>query len=850
MATGRNITQRIALEGGKEIKSQLDDLGKAGQDAFKKLQDAAGASAALSRLQPILDQLRAKLEALGPAAQRVREDFAALGNSFSVVARNIALITAAVTAAATGFGALVKGAADAADSLATTAESIGLTTKELSDLRFAATQENIGLDQLTAGIGRIIQAMGAAGDETDAWKKQVRALDREFSLGRITAKDYTTRLADMRFQALENKNIFDKLGVSVKNSDGTLRKEMEVILALADAFKQMPEGAEKAALGIELFGRRQIRMIPLMNQGSDGLRKQFKEADRLAPAYNKLAEEAGKKLSDAFDKLKLSAKSASEAVLLLFAPAYTQIANALTEAISQNREHMIAFASAIAERVKPVVEDLIALLQGREGDIKNSFILQARDAMVNFGIATKNAVTGIIIPAFKLLLTVLQGVATAINAVFGTELTGGQIAMGLVVAKLIGLFGVLRAGVSLVVGVIKLLALAFGGLTVAIALIGFAIGFTLVTALLNVDWAGFAKRAQNSLASIQKAAADVGKLFSAFFRGGISEVIAEFKKLPPESQAAAKLAFDGVLAAFPLAKLVSYFSSVFTAIAATMQEKWNAVVAFLIQKWTEFVAFIGNAPANLGVVFDAVVGAIRQRFQEAILFVQLQWTNGLQAIADFATTIWAAITSAAASVGQSIANAFKSGFDSIIGFASDMLNKVLAFFDRIISAAKKASSAIASASSEGDGAARGGEVGAARGGFVRGSGTSSSDSIRAWLSNGEFVHRARAVQKYGTNFMHALNKGLIPSAAVRQLMNGFNVGGLVNSLESLMPRSRFADGGAVPAMAGGGGRPINLNIGGETFAMNANEDVAERLQRFSTKSQTRSAGRKPNWYKG
>ncbi len=45
----------------------------------------------------------------------------------------------------------------------------------------------------------------------------------------------------------------------------------------------------------------------------------------------------------------------------------------------------------------------------------------------------------------------------------------------------------------------------------------------------------------------------------------------------------------------------------------------------------------------------------------------------------------------------------------------------------------------------------------ASGGYISGPGTGTSDSIPAWLSNGEFVMRASAVQRYGVGFMHALN---------------------------------------------------------------------------------------------
>lgn len=60
-------------------------------------------------------------------------------------------------------------------------------------------------------------------------------------------------------------------------------------------------------------------------------------------------------------------------------------------------------------------------------------------------------------------------------------------------------------------------------------------------------------------------------------------------------------------------------------------------------------------------------------------------------------------------------------------------------------------------------------LGFSKGGHVKGPGTGISDSIPAYLSNGEFVMKADAVRKYGGGFMSALNSGGVP---------GFNGGGI------------------------------------------------------------------------
>ena len=64
-----------------------------------------------------------------------------------------------------------------------------------------------------------------------------------------------------------------------------------------------------------------------------------------------------------------------------------------------------------------------------------------------------------------------------------------------------------------------------------------------------------------------------------------------------------------------------------------------------------------------------------------------------------------------------------------------------------------------------------GTVTAATGGYIRGPGTSTSDSIPARLSNGEFVVKADSVSHYGVGFMHAIN---------RRQLRSFSQGGPVS----------------------------------------------------------------------
>jgi hypothetical protein len=66
--------------------------------------------------------------------------------------------------------------------------------------------------------------------------------------------------------------------------------------------------------------------------------------------------------------------------------------------------------------------------------------------------------------------------------------------------------------------------------------------------------------------------------------------------------------------------------------------------------------------------------------------------------------------------------------------------------------------------------------GSVSGAVIEGPGTTTSDSIPARLSRGEFVMRAAAVRKYGSNFMQRLNQGLLH-------LPGFARGGKVSKAQ-------------------------------------------------------------------
>jgi hypothetical protein len=121
--------------------------------------------------------------------------------------------------------------------------------------------------------------------------------------------------------------------------------------------------------------------------------------------------------------------------------------------------------------------------------------------------------------------------------------------------------------------------------------------------------------------------------------------------------------------------------------------------------------------------------------------------------------------------------------------------------------------------------------GFASGGYIRGPGTSTSDSIIARLSRGEFVMRARAVDHWGPRFLHALNN-------LQNPFGHYATGGLVRTTP------RFASGGMVTARTGDG-MTVNLHFPGGQFQLRGDKAIVAGLTREARRAGMLSAGRMP-----
>src|ERR1035437_7256495 len=125
-----------------------------------------------------------------------------------------------------------------AASLSVLSQKTGETIENLSRLQYAANLSHVETGQLDMGLKFLARSM------------------QQVSLG-----------------AGPGAAAFKAMGVNVKDATGATRPMVEVLSDVAEKFSGYKDGADKAALALDLFGRSGVAMIPLLDQGRSGIKK-------------------------------------------------------------------------------------------------------------------------------------------------------------------------------------------------------------------------------------------------------------------------------------------------------------------------------------------------------------------------------------------------------------------------------------------------------------------------------------------------------------------------------------------------------------------------------------------------
>ena len=174
------------------------------------------------------------IKRLGNSMQGVQGKVKNLSMSMGVL--NNAFRVFAGIIAASAFTRFIKGAIDSADAFGKMSDQTGIAANKLQAYVNAGKLAGVEQATIDKGLRRLAQSM------------------READQGIATYSDS-----------------YKALGISVRDVDGNLKKSETVLGEIADRFADMPDGATKAALAMEIFGRSGASLINLLNGGKTAL---------------------------------------------------------------------------------------------------------------------------------------------------------------------------------------------------------------------------------------------------------------------------------------------------------------------------------------------------------------------------------------------------------------------------------------------------------------------------------------------------------------------------------------------------------------------------------------------------
>ncbi|MEL0099426.1 MAG: hypothetical protein VW907_07725, partial [Opitutae bacterium] len=225
------------------------------------------------------------------SSRTARESLERLGRAATIAGTAVA---AATTASAILIGRQVKETVDFADSIAKVSSKIGVAVEDLSALGYAA--QLTGVEQRTLNM----------------------ALQR-----------FSRRVAEAAKGKGELKNEIASLGIQLRDSNGNMRKSIDILHDYADAIQNAESDQEKLRLAFKAFDSEGAALVNLLRNGSDGLRKMTNEAAVLGIVIETETAKRAERFNEQLTRIKTAGKGYSNLMVSELLPILEKLANAV-----------------------------------------------------------------------------------------------------------------------------------------------------------------------------------------------------------------------------------------------------------------------------------------------------------------------------------------------------------------------------------------------------------------------------------------------------------------------------------------------------------------------------------------
>lgn len=449
-------------------------------------------------------------------------------------ARGTVLAVGALAAtAAAGIGLFVSKVAEGIDELGDFADVEQVSIEALQEIGYAAQLNGSSLEALKASVSGVNKTVGEAA----------------LGIGR-------------------GAQTFEKLGMSAKNADGSIKSFDQVLEEVAGKMEGLSR-QEQIALAEKLGIDRSL--IPLLAKGRGELEALRKEAQAFGVASEEDAQKAGE-LTDSLDRTRFMLGALGKYIAVGFMPQVTAVLEGFRSWMLANEK---IIKSSLGNALKAVTA-IIRTLWDWTVRLANGFVGVVR-WLDSFSAATKIAA------AFGLLL----GAAIAFPAVMMGLLLG---AIFLVVDELMNFY----EGNETVIGQL-LNEFPNAGKAVVVAL------GTIGAAFVALKWQAISAWAATMWGAVRSAAVTIAA--AATIAGGILPLIGMYVSMAASAVAAGiSAAAAWLIAIAPIALVIAAIVAVGVAIYK-LWANWDEVTAWISEAWDSVTAKVSG-------FIDLVAGAI------------------------------------------------------------------------------------------------------------------------------------------------------------------------------------------------------------------------------------------------
>lgn len=421
VADKRTMAWQASLNNAEAELNKMNAELEENNDALEK----AGANG--TKFQQAMDKIKdsvAKAKEEGTGAKGV---FANLKESFSNDKKEAAGLGDAIRAVTDAFGInLPKGADGAFDAL--NKVKLGTVAGVAAFAGFVAAitsaeKKLMSITKESAAYAKEIKTLASVtGQSTEQIQEFQYASDMigvSYDRVKDSLKEITNKMQEAQNGSEDTAGAFKTLGVEIENTDGSLRSADSVFYDVIDSLGNMHNQAQRDALAMDLMSESAQELNPLIEVGSEGLKKYTDEAHEMGYVLDNEAIAALTATDTAQQKLLKTQEAVTKQISAEYAPYMTE---ALTDTADFIKKIGKAFVdSGVVDKFGSILTSATQILEPL-GDLTVS-VLPALDAALR-PVATTMA---LIADTTNLLVGLLTFNGDKIKTALGLNMSSGQL---------------------------------------------------------------------------------------------------------------------------------------------------------------------------------------------------------------------------------------------------------------------------------------------------------------------------------------------------------------------------------------------------------------------------------------